>query len=117
MTEVLCALVAGAFTVGAWRLWYLHRSMAALEARVSALSADVEAELHQFWKDVEGLHEDHLHSVEARVRRSEAAIAQIAREHGLLARHVAWMEPWVHHWASSAGNLRGGHGDPDAGLR
>lgn len=102
MILILGPVVAGLLAVGVWRGWCLHRSVAVLQARVAAVPADVEAQLDQFWKDVEGLHEEHLHSVEARVRRSEAAAAQVAREHGLLARHVAWMEPWVHHWAAGA---------------
>lgn len=106
MTAILGLGLVGVVIGGAWWMRSLHRSVASLSSRVSSIPSRVDGELRQFRGDLERLQAGHENAVEVRVRRAEAAAAQVAREHGLLARHVAWMEPWVRHWAAGDDDSR-----------
>lgn len=100
MSAVVLLTVAVLTGVGGWRLWILHRSLASMKAAVAAVPKRVDGELDRMWEDVQGLHAEHVETVEVRVRRAESAASQVARENGLVARQVSWIGPWVRHWAS-----------------
>lgn len=102
MTVVAGLMLLGLSGLGSWRLWVVHRAVTALHADMSSIPKRVDGELNRLWHDVEGLHAEHVKAIEARAQRAESAAAQITREHSHLARHVAWMEPWVQYWATTA---------------
>jgi hypothetical protein len=102
---------------GAWWMRNMHRTVASLNSRVTRIPSWLGGKPDQFRSEIDQLQDGPVQAVEARVRRAEAAAAQVSREHGSLARHVALMERWVRRWATEPDDPGKAEGETDDGGR